>query len=430
MNSVAPQNLGLDAEAPRIHYTWLIRLRWGAIALQLALIGAAYLPMEGQLPLQSLLAVVALEALFNLAAMAWVGRASVVRERTVALAMAADVLLFTALLYLTGGPLNPFSFLYLVPIALAAVVLRTAWTWALSALSVLSFGSLFFLGRAPPAAMAAHHHHAAADPGMDLHLRGMWVAMGLSAAFIVYFLSRINRSLRLREAQLAAIAARSERLASLATLAAGAAHELSSPLTTIAVVAKDLERPSGSASAAEDVQLIRREVDRCREILRQMAADAGETAGEPFAAVTFAELLTDVMDGVSDKRGVTLAVQDGTAAKVVSVPRRAIAQALRAVVKNAQQATEGAGPVELRAAVQNGDLRIEVSDRGVGMSPSVLARAGEPFFTTKEPGRGMGLGLFLTRTLFQRLGGGMAIDSSPARGTTVVLTLPVPAGTP
>ena len=126
---------------------------------------------------------------------------------------------------------------------------------------------------------------------MSLHLQGMWVAFGVAASFIVYFLLRVRRALERHERELDAARAagqRQERLASLATLAAGAAHELMTPLSTIAVIAGDLQRdlaqPGASPRAVEDARLVRAEVDRCRAIIERMRADAGDTAGEGFAS--------------------------------------------------------------------------------------------------------------------------------------------------
>ena len=133
---------------------------------------------------------------------------------------------------------------------------------------------------------------------MSLHLQGMWVAFGVAASFIVYFLLRVRRALERHERELDAARAaglRQERLASLATLAAGAAHELMTPLSTIAVIAGDLQRdlaqPGASPRAVEDARLVRAQVDRCRAIIERMRADAGDTAGEGFASVPVAALV-------------------------------------------------------------------------------------------------------------------------------------------
>jgi two-component system sensor histidine kinase RegB len=224
-----------------------------------------------------------------------------------------------------------------------------------------------------------------------------------------------------------ALALQSEKLASLATLATGAAHELSTPLSTIAVIAKELERSlQGSAAAAvNDAQLIRREVERCREILQRMAAEAGQTSEPDSRPMTVKELLASAVDGLPRLHDVRLEVSADAADSMLRGQAQATAQALRGVLKNAVQASPAATHIEVEAELAEGDCRISVRDFGLGMSEDVLARAGEPFFTTKEPGEGMGLGLFLTRVVVERAGGHMELSSIPGRGTTAVLTLPV-----
>ena len=195
--------------------------------------------------------------------------------------MALDVLNLTAMLYLTGGPMNPFSFMYLVLIALATVVLPPWATWGLVGLSVAGIGGAVSVASAARAASPRRGGGGIASP-MGIHLYGMWVASSVASGFIVHFLLRIRRELAQREAELEAarsLAARRDKLASLATLAAGAAHELATPLATIAVAAKELERQlsqgRGDAAAIDDVQLIRAQVARCRGSARSAGARGG-----------------------------------------------------------------------------------------------------------------------------------------------------------
>jgi two-component system sensor histidine kinase RegB len=402
-------------EAHRVNLSWLIKLRWGAIAGQTALIALVALALDVKLHLVALLAIVALEAASNLAAGVWLDRTRAVEERAIAALMAFDILILTALFYYSGGPLNPFSFLYLVQIALGAVVLRPRLTWGLVALSLACFGGLFF------AHADMHLEHD------QLHLRGMWVAFGVAAGFIVYFVQRVTRALAEREGELVRQRTQSDKLASLATLAAGAAHELSTPLSTIALVAKELEHAlpkSASAECAEDARLIRSEVERCRGILVQMADDAGASSGEAIVPVSAETLIETTLMEIQDKSRVQVIVEDGVKQKPIHGPPRALGRALVALVKNALFASPRDGKVELRVEAAKSGWRIEVRDHGQGMPPEVLARAGEPFFTTKSPGEGMGLGLFLTRTIVERLGGAFELRSEPGQGTSAVLALP------
>jgi two-component system sensor histidine kinase RegB len=262
----------------------------------------------------------------------------------------------------------------------------------------------------------------------------MWVAFGVAAGFIVYFVQRVTLALEARDAELAAarsLTARHEKLASLATLAAGAAHQLATPLSTIAVISKELERQlerdHQNADAIGDARLIREQVERCRGILQQMAADAGDSTGEAIVPITAKELLDVALQGMVNRERVRVDLGSEAAALTMVMPVRSIAQALRALTKNALEAS-GSAPVEIRVAAQGATCQVEVHDRGSGMSRAVLEHAGEPFFTTKGPDRGMGLGLFLCRTVVEGIGGRLTLTSAPERGTTATVVLPVSPG--
>ncbi len=409
----------------RINLSWLVRLRWGAVVGQLVTILLVDRVMVIPLPIVPLLGVVGLEATSNAAAMLWLRERRPVPGWMLPAALATDIVILTGLLFFTGGPFNPFSFLYLVHIALAAVVLPPRWTWALVALSLLCSGALFYghVWLKLDNADAASHAQQ-----MQMHLQGMWIAFAVAAGFIVYFVTRVRRALARREQDLAdqvALAARNERLASLATLAAGAAHELATPLGTIAVVAREIERTAerqGGAPALEDIRLIRGQVDRCRAILAQLAADAGASTGESFVRTSVSQLVALAQQGLPAHA--PLHTQLASAAdRPLLAPVRALSQALRAVMKNAQDASPEGAAVRVSARAEEEAVVLVVADAGAGMPPEVLARAGEPFFTTKPPGRGMGLGLFLARSLLESLGGTFEIQSAPGQGTTVSMRL-------
>jgi two-component system sensor histidine kinase RegB len=419
-----------DEQAHRTNLAWLLRLRWGAIAGQAVTIAGVDRLMGIAMPLWPLCTIIALELASNAALGRWARARVAVPERVLVAVMAADVLLLTLLLHLTGGPSNPFNFLYLVHIALAAVVLPSRWTWTLAGLSFGCFGALFL----EQGAISEHAHHHAGHTDMRMHLYGMWIAFGVAAVFIVYFVTRVSRDLAGREQELQearALAAQSERLAALATLAAGAAHELSSPLSTIAVAAKelerDLERGATGQEKSADARLIREEVARCREILARMAADAGPDAATGSTAETPIEQLVEAaLSALPGRARIAIAIDDGARGCRLQLPPHVLAQGLRCVLENAQHAVASGGDVSVRVALDGAWCRIEVADSGVGMTPEVLARAGEPFFTTKEPGRGMGLGLFVSRAALERIGGRLELRSAAGEGTLATLHIPLP----
>jgi two-component system sensor histidine kinase RegB len=348
-------------------------------------------------------------------------------ESTLGWVFVLDTLCLTAVLMLTGGPYNPFSLLYLVHITLSAAILNRRQTWVLGVLACLCFALLFRIYR-PIQALEMHHP----DDGINLHLTGMWVGFAVASLLVTMFSGKISELLREREESLLRMQeelARKDRLASLVTLAAGAAHELSTPLGTIAVVAKELEhyatRTVRDSAVAEDSRLIRTEVDRCRQILHRMSIDGAEPAGEPLEAVRVGVLLDGVSGSLPSASALQIEASAEDRAAVLFVPLHAIEQAIIALVKNGIEASPAGSPVRLSVLRSVGSVRFVVKDCGSGMSRDSLRHAGEPFFTTKEPGKGMGLGIFLVRTVADRVGGRLTLESSLGAGTSAALELPL-----
>ena len=407
-----------------VNIQWLARLRWAQIAGQAATVLVGQFLLEGALPMAQLFAVIAVGLVSNLGIeLYYFGdrrrpRAALrpVRERQIALVMMLDIAVLTGLLYFSGGPHNPFAFLYVVQIALATVLVRALWSWMLVGLSFVGFGIL----------LLAHQPLTISD---DNRMIGMWVALGVASAFVVYFLRRITVALAERDAELTearGLAARQERLASLATMAAGAAHELSTPLGTVALAAKELERVltrNEESELAADARLIREQVGRCRAILEQMAQGAG-TVGEGVASCTIGELLDEALVGARSAPPVNCEVPEDLVKVRLRLPPRAVSQALRSLITNAQDASPATAPVSVVVRRDAATLELAIRDRGAGMPGEVLARIGEPFFTTKQPGRGMGLGLFLARAVIEAVGGNLDIESVAGSGTCVRVTLP------
>lgn len=431
-------------ERVAVNASWLVKLRWAAVVGQLITVGVVALGLRIDLPMVPLLATIGTTAVTNLLLDLWLRHAAhrPIADRTgdrgsrlLGSVLALDLVLLTLLLYASGGPANPFTVFYLVNLSLAAVVLPLTWAWGLTALAMCCLlGLQYFHVRMEvfePAALTAP-----ASSAVPLSRWGLLTALGACATFIVYFITRVTAELRRREIQLRwsdQQRARGEKLEALATLAAGAAHELASPLSTIAVVAKELERlvvGRGDDAVTEDVRLIRGEVDRCRAILDRMAADAGQTAGEDLRSVSPLELVEEILAGLRQRQRVRVDAGDEAEEYRLVVPLTGLAQAVRGVVQNALDASQPELAVELRVVVETDReaVVLVVEDQGPGMPPDVLLRAGDPFFTTKEPGQGMGLGLFLARTVLSRLGGTLELHSGPRQGVTVRMRLPAVRG--
>ncbi|HEU4539327.1 MAG TPA: sensor histidine kinase, partial [Polyangiaceae bacterium] len=285
---------------PQVSLPWLARLRWLALAGQFLAVALARVAFDERPRWAPLLAALLAGAASNL----WLARRARRRAddpaaaRLVGGVLSLDALLLTALLASSGGATNPLSVLYLVYVALAAVVLGTAWTALLALASIVSFAALFAL----PEAASPHAAHAHAQHGRFAgHLYEMWVAFTLAAALVAYFLRKIATTIAEQREQIARLresAARNARLASITTLAAGAAHELGTPLGTISVAAREVElsasRLPGAEAILEDMRLILEEVERCDEILGKLSARAEAPDGARGARVDeLAEPLRD-----------------------------------------------------------------------------------------------------------------------------------------
>lgn len=418
--------------APNLALPWVLRLRYGMVAGEAAIIVGMSYGFHLDIPLLWTLAPLAVILVSNFL----LGRLRVPPSRfaqeTLAGIFCLDTLCLTAILGLAGGPMNPFSLLYLVQITLSAVVLRKVWTWALGALSTACFGLLFFFN-APSRAFQAHQ----VEQGLSPHLIGMWIAFAIAAALITFFTGKIADALRTRELEVLALQdqlAKNERLASLVTLAAGAAHELGTPLATIAVVARELERYAATFAendaVLEDAKLIRSEVERCRRILERMSAQSAEPIGEAPATVRVRDFLWQVLAEFSEPQRAQFTIELADEELAAVLPMQATAQSLAALLQNALDANLYQRPILITATGTDSTLRITVRDHGHGMPANVLRRIAEPFFTTKEPGKGMGLGTFLVRTFAESLGGRVLFDSVPGNGTTATLELPFDAARP
>lgn len=414
--------------APAITLRWIVRLRWWAFLGQAITIALAAFALSLSLPVVPLTGIVVATALSNAALSRWMRAGRDVSARFVAAVLALDTLLLFGLLRFSGGPSNPFSVLFLVQITLAALVLGAWYATAIVALSTVLYAVLFF-DNVPVAGME-HMHHAGTS-AFALHLEGMFAAFTLAAVLIGYFVTRVSTALRERDLQLAdaqRLASANEKLASLSTLAAGAAHELGTPLATIAVATKELERAalvlSGAGAIVDDARLIRQQVDRCHDIVRQMSAHAGDPIGEAPETVSVDAIASELRRRVGPERAPRLEVHAQHVARV-TLPWHGVVQTLSSLVKNAFEASAGADlAVVVSIEQQAGRIRIAVVDRGAGIPGELLARVGEPFFTTKTPGAGMGLGVFLAKAFVDRLGGSLTIDSVIGRGTEVVLEIP------
>jgi two-component system sensor histidine kinase RegB len=380
---------------------WLVRLRWHAAAGAAIAVGVGRASFELDLPLAPLIAVIAAIVASNLA----LARHDEAPGAQLGWIIAADTVLLTLLLGFAGGAENPFAILYLLLITLASHLAGRVWSGAVFGLAAAGFAALFVWHRPLPALA-------------DLQPYSVAVALVIGAGAHAFTIGRLTTALREHHLALAAVrgrVGRIETLAAVGTLAAGAAHELGTPLGAIAIAASDLEHMLPPGEAVEEARAIRDDVDRCRRIIDRMVARSGVTLGEVPAPTTAAAVLAQL----GAELGAELEARIERDA-VFRCPVTGLVQVLANLVRNAHQA---GGAATLTAVVDAERVVFVVEDDGRGVAADLVARIGEPFVTTR-PGEGMGLGLYLGRTFAELWGGSLTVAAGSPRGTRVRLELP------
>lgn len=399
----------------------LIALRWLAVAGQTTTIFLVRFGMGIAIPIAPLLGVVAALVMLNLASIAWANHRTGLTNAEMFAALLADVAALTALLYLSGGATNPFIWLFLLQVVLAAVLLAPWSSWAIVVVTAACSLLLVVVHRPLPL-----------PPGFDpfeLYVSGAFVSFALIAVLLVMFVTRIARNLRQRDARLADLrqqAVEEDHIVRMGLLASGAAHELGTPLASLSVIVNDWRRTPElmrDPGLAEEVDDMRVAVERCKAIVGGILLSAGEARGEHPTATTVHRLLQGLVEDWRALHGVEMLVFDNRFGRDVPiVSDTALQQMIDNVLDNAVEASRA--PVTLIAARDGAMLELRVSDDGPGFSAAMLEDFGKPYQSTK--GRpGSGLGLFLVVNAMRKLGGTVVPSNRAGGGATVCLTLPL-----
>ncbi len=418
-----PGIVNLDTAAGLKSLQQLIELRWLAVFGQVLTIAIVHFGYRIALPLGSMLEVVAGLAAFNLASLLrWRTRRRVTNAELF-FALLGDVAMLTAQLYLSGGATNPFAFLYLLQVILATVLLEAWSTWALVAITSACLAGLALYS--PPLALPLDHHGGLSSP----YIQGLLICFALNAALLVTFVGRIGRILRARDARLADLrqrAAEEEHIVRMGLLASGAAHELGTPLATLAVILGDWARLPHFTSDPEllnEVQEMQTQILRCKSIVSGILLSAGEARGESSAETTVGAFLDDLVKEWRISRPLgKLAYENRFGEDLPMVSDSAVKQMICNVLDNALEASPRG--LRLEAEREGHSLVLTVMDCGPGFAPAMLAQFGKPYQSSK--GRpGGGLGLFLVVNVARTLGGTVTANNRPEGGAIVTLSLPL-----
>ncbi len=395
----------------------LVTVRWVALALMAVLALTVPGALEIPLPQMPLLAIIGLAALFN----------GLVHWRIRGADSATPVELFTqllfdiaalgALVFFSGGATNPLVSLLLPPVAVAALTLPMRCVIAIGAIAVAVYSVLMVYYVPLPLSDATR--------ATRLHLLGMWLTFAVSALMIGWFVVRMTRLIRERDAELAAAreqALRDERIMAIGTLAAGAAHELGTPLGTMALLAGELANdPQLPAGAREDVALLRQQIGICKEIITGLSRRAGAERLENTdvqAVDRWVDNLRQRWHAVRPQAASHLQATGARPAPLIANDPR-LEQALLNLLNNAANASTAA--IDIRLGWGDGQITIDIHDHGPGFPPAVLEQGGQTPFPPHE--HGSGIGLLLTRSAIEQIGGRLSLLNPPEGGALARLEL-------
>jgi two-component system, sensor histidine kinase RegB len=400
----------------------LATLRWFAVAGQVAAVALAVHVLGLPFAPAPLWTGVAALALFNAWAAPRARRLAEASLRETLLHVGVDIANLTWMIAWSGGAMNPFASLFLLPLALAAV----AMPWRAVAFVVTACGAGYalstVLGRPLP------HLHGVLGDTLDLHLWGMAANVAVSGAVVAWFLTRLADTLRRREHELARLReqfARHEGIVALATHAAAVAHELNTPLGTLTLMLEDAvaEAPVDSERRA-DLDLMAALVDECRDRVRQLAQPAdGWRMAQPRSLRAALDQLIERWQLL--RPAVALARADELPGDVVVSWDTGVGHLLQALLNNAADASQAVGSSQVQLAMcwEQGRLRGSVRDFGAGLDTTGTALPGRLFQTSKPDG--LGLGLALSHATVERLGGTLAMDEADGGGVRVRFELPL-----
>jgi two-component system sensor histidine kinase RegB len=408
-------------EGVRIRLQTLVLIRWLALAGQALTIVVVHFGLGFEVAFVPALLVVAVSVGLNTILTLRYTPTTRLTDLQAALYLAYDTLQLAILLYLTGGIENPFAMLMLVPVTVSATVLRLRSTVLLGLLALVCLSIV----------TVNHQPLPWREGGLVLpllYVAGIWTALVLGMGFISIYAWRVAAEARrmanaLAETQMAL--AREQQLSSLGGLAAAAAHELGTPLSTITLVAREMRREIENGSPlAEDMDLLLRETERCRDILAEISRDPRREGAVPFEHLTFPAFVDSIVDPLRTARPV-IDVTDSSAPGA-TMPRvrtsPEIRHGLANIVDNAKDFAAQRVTITLMAAKD--DVTLAVTDDGPGFAHSVLGDLGEPYVTTRPGTGGMGLGLFIAKTLLERTGAHVHFHNAADGGAQVVVQWP------
>ena len=416
-----------ENNATRLNLHRLMMLRF---VIMVSLSVVIMILRQNNIPLQVLPLSIGILALGFLNLLAWwhLSKNQHTQAQTLFWQLLGDLTAFSFLFYFSGGYSNPFIWMYLIPITVAAVALNAVYAWAITAISIACYTLLMFFN----VPLSHLHLHAGGDftgrIQLDIHLVGMWLGFVVSSIIVAIFIARIGKNLREADQKIAEVREKmleSERVLALGTLAASAAHELGTPLNTISMISEELRQEyATNPELAADLAVLQTQTKRCKEILSTLTREAGAARAQSNAPILLKDFLTQSIQRWQDTRPATELVQtiaDNTFNPPILLDRT-LTQAILNVLDNAADAS--GERILLNAEWTQKELKITVRDFGQGLSKETQEKLGTPFVASTKK-HGMGLGVYLTSLTLARYEGALDLQNQPDGGVLTLIRLPL-----
>ena len=399
----------------------IIQLRFLLVAAQTLLVAGAYQWLEVSLPLEPIGVVILVSILINLLSI-WRLRIDFpFTEFEIFSQLVVDVLALSILLYYCGGSTNPFASLYLVPLVVTAVALSKRYTWLMCGLVIGCYSVL--TERYQPLEMRGDFQHL-----QHMHLQGMWLNFIISGLLITFMTIQIRTSLRAHSRALTkarADSARDENLVGLGMVAVGAMHELGTPLSTMSILASELKREySDDENLSENLDLLSGQIKLCKTRLTDLLDNSGRGINQSGASVSIEQFFLDLLEHWRIMRPAIKIDRTNIQGPAIQIcAELSIEHAIINFLDNAADVSPD--EVELQISWDRQWIDLKIHDRGPGLSDELARNVGKAFFTTKSPGKGMGIGLYLANASVERIGGNVELFARAGGGLTIQIRLPI-----
>ncbi|VAW90046.1 Sensor histidine kinase PrrB (RegB) [hydrothermal vent metagenome] len=399
----------------------LFMLRNVVILCYLTVVAFTSIKLQMHIPLLPLIIVISIYGAINIISWLKLRHRPAIAINVFFLQLLIDVITLALILYFTGGSTNPFVSLLLLPLVIVAATAPRLHAWGMAGITIGCYTLLMFI-YTPLHNMSSHQ-----SGSFGQHIAGMWFSFLLSVGLIVFFVVALAESLREREQTITDArekALRDEHLVSLGTFAAGAAHELSTPLATMAVITRELQNDlADHPEMTNQTRMLREQIDRCKQTLTQISARAGQSRAEGGIQQTLDRYLNEVLQQWRLMRPSVILQPQWIGARPAPkiVVDDTLSQSLTSILNNAADASPQ--QIEIIGEWSNEQLQLEINDRGEGLNETVQASIGNAFFTTKKEGQG--LGIFLAHAVIERLGGTLSINNRDGGGASVKILLPL-----